>query len=342
MPETAYGMDFLSTREGCNLAVRQIEALHLVIERFERFENAADTITNLIASNEIVSEQVLPMLNSLLVDKYRYSYLSHNLERNIDDFGPFVKMMRTWNAFDIVLVYFHPELGVTPINPKNVSHWNAAHQLVKSELVTIFVGEFADTRTDDDGYADCIDLVVEMLAGKFRRSVPDRFLRGKCVFKEPLAPRTAPKKTAGKAKTHPVRTKTPAKKKESDHAEPDHAEAAESKQNVSQMTKMYGITVTNELFHNGNVEAWKRIIRSYNYTYPDTQVIIYYDHERINNINTLFQWGKVKRGKVILIALMGKDIRDFAKLRRYLEDGASVNFGRFIKGNPVMILQLFG
>ena len=48
----------------------------------------------------------------------------------------------------------------------------------------------------------------------------------------------------------------------------------------SKMTPLISVIVSNELFHNGNVEAWKRIIRSYNAKYPKLQVFIYYDGER--------------------------------------------------------------
>jgi len=57
---------------------------------------------------------------------------------------------------------------------------------------------------------------------------------------------------------------------------------------------MYSVVVQNELFHNGNVEAWKRIIDSYTTKYPGLEVYIYYDGERIMNINSLFKMGKGK------------------------------------------------
>jgi hypothetical protein len=59
---------------------------------------------------------------------------------------------------------------------------------------------------------------------------------------------------------------------------------------------MYSVVVQNELFHNGNVDAWKRIVASYKTRYPDLEVFIYYDGERIVDINSLFKWGKVKHG----------------------------------------------
>ncbi len=87
------------------------------------------------------------------------------------------------------------------------------------------------------------------------------------------------------------------------------------------MTPMYSIPVTNELFHNGNVEAWKRIIQSYNHKYPGTEVFVFYEGERIHDINTLFKWGKVKHGSAIMIAVAGDTILDVAKLQRYLQAG---------------------
>ena len=107
------------------------------------------------------------------------------------------------------------------------------------------------------------------------------------------------------------------------------------------MTPLYSIVVTNELFHNGNVEAWKRIITSYTAKYTDLDVYIFYEGERINDINTLFKWGKVKFGTQILIRIMGKEFTDASKLRRYLHQGASPKFEAFLKGAPGQILSLF-
>jgi hypothetical protein len=107
------------------------------------------------------------------------------------------------------------------------------------------------------------------------------------------------------------------------------------------MTPLYGITVTNELFHNGNVEAWKKIIESYETYHEGLKVFVFYDGERINDLNTLFKWGKVKRGTAIMIAVAGEDIRDVAKLQKYLRQGASHLFEAFLKGAPNKILQLF-
>jgi hypothetical protein len=107
------------------------------------------------------------------------------------------------------------------------------------------------------------------------------------------------------------------------------------------MTPMYSIPVTNELFHNGNVEAWKKIIQSYTTKYPGLEVYVFYEGERIHDINTLFKWGKVKHGSAIMIAVAGDDIKDVAKLQRYLKQGASHMFEAFLKAQVGAILNLF-
>ncbi|MGI9256703.1 MAG: hypothetical protein ACR2PY_07190, partial [Salinispira sp.] len=101
------------------------------------------------------------------------------------------------------------------------------------------------------------------------------------------------------------------------------------------------VLVTNELFHNGNVESWKRIIASYRSSYDDLDVLVYYDGERINDLNALFKWGKVKHGTPIRISVGGVHIKDVSKLRRYLFEGASPRFEVFLKGSIDQPLELF-
>jgi hypothetical protein len=108
------------------------------------------------------------------------------------------------------------------------------------------------------------------------------------------------------------------------------------------MTPRYAVVVQNELFHNGNVEAWKRIVASYKAKYPALEVFIYYDGERILDINSLFKWGKVKHGSAIEFAVAGNEIKDVAKLQRYLAQGASNMFEAFLHGPVNNVLKLFG
>jgi hypothetical protein len=89
------------------------------------------------------------------------------------------------------------------------------------------------------------------------------------------------------------------------------------------------------------VEAWKRIIASYNAKYPELRVYIYYEGERILDINALFSWGKVKHGSSIQFSVAGNGIKDVAKLQRYLIQGASHQFEAFLRGPVSAVLKLF-
>jgi len=70
-------------------------------------------------------------------------------------------------------------------------------------------------------------------------------------------------------------------------------------------------------------------------------VFIYYENERILDINSLFKWGKVKHGTAIEFAIAGDDIQDVAKLQRYLAQGASQRFEAFLHGPVNTVLKLF-
>ncbi|MDH4247364.1 MAG: hypothetical protein OEW39_06065 [Deltaproteobacteria bacterium] len=107
------------------------------------------------------------------------------------------------------------------------------------------------------------------------------------------------------------------------------------------MTPKYSVQVTNELFHNGNVEAWKNIVESYKVKYPGLDVHIFHDGQKVNNINSLFKWGKVKHGDVILFSIAGENITGVAKLQRYLFEGASQRFENFLKKDVNKVLTLF-
>ncbi|MBN1700179.1 MAG: hypothetical protein JW881_21890 [Spirochaetales bacterium] len=332
MRDNDYKYDTLSTREECNRAIRHLELVMEVVEDFNNAYNLADRIHDYISAGEIEKSQIRPLIHSILIDKYGYSSSSHNLIRNIAKFIPLVKDFAQMKAVDIVLVYYHPELGVIPVNPKNEKHWEAAKWLKRNELMTIFVGEFGET-SPKPLYDEAIFVIVELLKGH-TIDIPVSLRKGKySAKKSKISP---PKKTAlKKDQEQPAAVKKKKQKKEEEiQIEEGNAEF--------KMTPMYGITVTNGVFHNGNVEAWKKIIRSYESVYKGSQVVIYYDGERINDIDSLFKWGKVKRGTAIMMAVVGSDIKDVAKLRRYLAEGASPRFKQFISGPPTAMLKIFG
>jgi len=173
------------------------------------------------------------------------------------------------------------------------------------------------------------------------------FRKGSCTYKAPAEPKAA--KTAKKSLKTPkvkVAAKAQAGSKARIAAAPVTVVVAAPKLPAApkpgaRMTPMYSVNVTNELFHNGNVEAWKRIIDSYKAKHAELDVLVYYDRERITNLNALFKWGKVKHGSAIQFAVAGENICDVAKLQRYLAQGASPMFEAFLRGPVNGVLSLF-
>jgi len=375
MPEQVHAFDELATRDGFNRSLRHFKFISRVIGDFEARQNIADILSGCLAEKSIEPRQVLPTLNAILVDKYHYVYRSHNLAEGFDQFDGLASQVGTWKAVDLVVAYFHPELGVVVVNPKNREHWDTVRALKKNELVTVFAGAFAGTN-GDKLYDGAISLLITLMEGG-KAKTPPALLKGSFVFRKPKpvaplappAPRArkaaAPRAASGKGAAAPAidyaavaaaaRASTlPLYPTAAQAAAPAAATAtapapaaaapmapAAPSGAPKRMTPMYSIPVTNELFHNGNVEAWKKIIQSYTTKYPNLEVYVFYEGERIHDINTLFKWGKVKHGSAIMIAIVGDDFKDVAKLQRYLKQGASHMFEAFLKGQVGAVLNLF-
>jgi len=359
MAELFHAFDELSTRAGFNRSLSHFKFIMQVIADFEKRMNLAEIISGCLAEKSIEPHQVLPTVNAILVDKYGYVCRSFNLTENFDNFDYVAGEVGKWRALDLVVTYFHPELGVVTINPKNRSHWESVRGLKRNELVTIFAGAFQDTDSDAK-YQEGINLLISILQGSKIRT-PSSFTKGKFVLKKvvPLLPAPAPTRGPRPRGRRPrvdfaaaAAAATPQQMPpalQSYHAQQTAAAAAPAAPKPvitattapKKMTPMYSIPVTNELFHNGNVEAWKKIIQSYTTKYAGLEVYVFYEGERIHDINTLFKWGKVKHGSAIMIAIAGDDIKDVAKLQRYLKQGASHMFEAFLKGQVGAVLNLF-
>ena len=372
MPEQVHAFDELATRDGFNRSLRHFKFISRVIGDFEARQNIADILSACLGDKSIEPRQVLPTLNAILVDKYHYVYRSHNLADGFDSFDGLAAQVSAWKAVDLVVAYFHPELGVVVVNPKNRDHWDTVRALKKNELVTVFAGAF-DQTNGDKLYDTAISLLISLMEGG-KAKTPPALLKGSFVFRKPkpaaapapAAPRArkaaAPRAASGKAGAAPAIDYAAVAAAARASTLPLYPTAAQSGAAAAapaaapapaaaappapsgaakRMTPMYSIPVTNELFHNGNVEAWKKIIQSYTTKYPGLEVYVFYEGERIHDINTLFKWGKVKHGSAIMIAIAGDDIKDVAKLQRYLKQGASHMFEAFLKGQVGAILNLF-
>ncbi|MCW8965299.1 MAG: hypothetical protein OQK82_01230, partial [Candidatus Pacearchaeota archaeon] len=202
---------------------------------------------------------------------------------------------------------------------------------------TIFVGEFDGSATDKS-YDKVIQAIKYLFKGKTPK-VPPTFTKGK--FKMKVKEMAFEPPPLPSIKTKGPKFSYDQKKQESEIKSTKQEQVQDDPSKPMRMTPMYGIVVTNELFHNGNVEAWKKIIASYEHAHDGLKVFVFYDGERINDINTLFKWGKVKRGTAIMISVAGDNITNVAKLKRYLMQGASHRFEDFLHGPPNQLMKLF-
>jgi hypothetical protein len=306
-------LNFLSSRAGFNTALRHFKTVTAFASEVQEAGNLADLLNDSIERGEIQRFQVRPILNALIVDKFAYAYRSHNLLSTVEDVSRVVETVRKWNNLQYVLAYHHPQNGLVVINPANPESWEPVLPLLRDEFLVVHAG-FAYEEGKRDILENAADDFLTVLYGG-KVAARRGYTSAKAVQKEPeRAPvHTAPAPTA-------------------------EAPASGAKRRI---TPRYSVVVTNELFHNGNVEAWKKIIQSYRTKYPELDVLIWYENERINDINALFKWGKVKHGVPILFSVSGADIRDVSKLQRYLYEGASPRFEVFLKGEFDRTLDLF-
>lgn len=284
----------------------------------------------------------------LLVDKFSYKTVSKNLVAVNPDLSAVTEAAKSWNAVDLVVVYHHPDLGVVALNPKNPQHLSRLDRLNKYELITVYAGGFSKGM-DAAMASRAANTLIALYEGT-KPKIDAALLKGAFAYKVPKANRldtsgVAPKKKAGPAAAAKSAKKgKPGKKAANVQVaipQPVAPKPAAGPRLGMRMTPMYAVPVTNELFHNGNVEAWKRIIESYRTKHPDLEVLVYYDGEKITNLNALFKWGKVKHGSVIQFAVAGENICDVAKLQRYLAQGASKMFEAFLRGPVNSVLPLF-
>lgn len=337
MNESFYTYENLSTRSGFNSALNHFQSISGIIDDFEEYTNLADILNRMLDEKKIQQNQILPTVYALLKDKYAYSFNSFNLKISIEEFSALYESVKNWKAVDIVILYHHPDLGPLIINPKNKKHLDSLNLLKSNELITIYAGTFSDTDKNNIG-KKALNAVLKFFEGS-KISKIDTFIKGKYKITEEKVETTVKKASVRKKyTTRKTRKAEPEVVQETVNTVQKSSGGSAA---AGRMTPFYSVPVTNELFHNGNVEAWKKIIQSYNARHPGLEVYIYYDGERIHDIHSLFKWGKVKHGSTILFAVKGENIKDVAKLQRYLRQGASPMFEAFLKFPVNKILNLF-
>ena len=241
--------------------------------------------------------------------------------------------LEKWKSLDIVFSYFHPQLGQILINPKSIDSLKLVDKFKENELVVAFVGNYK-SKVESEFANKALVALKKFMNEEKVTNLQNFYEEPKVVVSEPVqvkVEKTEEKKVISQQQpvVKPVAT------------QPQATQTQQQSTAKKKLSPQYGVLVANELFHNGNVEAWKKIIASYQAKYNDTKILVFYEGEEIKDINTLFKWGKVKHGTNIYVSLLGPEFRDVSKLRRYLSQGASNRFEDFLRGDPTKILSLF-
>jgi hypothetical protein len=317
-------LNVLSSRAGFNTALRHFKSVTAYASEVSAGANLARLINESLDSKEIERFQVKTILNALLIDKFHYTFNSHNFERMIENVDGLVKSIGQWGNINLILSYFHPQAGHCVIDPKNAASWVNILPIPKDEFVVIYAGP-AGSELEPKVYETALDDFLGLLYGAKIKAKQAYLGRGRVEIEEEVAEEVKPQKVKARAAA----------------GAPALAPAPAAGAPPFRMTPRYSIQVTNELFHNGNVEAWKRIVESFKNKYTGLDVLIWYDNERINDINSLFKWGKVKHGGLIFFSIAGDNIQGVSKLQRYLFEGASPRFEAFLRGAVGRTLDLF-
>lgn len=318
-------LNLLGSKVGYNLALRHFRSAQAFSGDVGGGYNLADVLNAGLEDEKIEEFQTRPVVSILLAEKFKYAFQSQNLKSKVEDVTNLSKIVQTWTNIQVVLVYTDANDGIHVLNPEDPEPWKSALPLAKDEHIVCYAGSLDDVRPEvlDSAVTDVFSLLY---GGKIKNNSGYRSTKSKKQFLKDEAVEPAP---------------VPVKKKK-DTPEVKVAEAAPQPSGGSKkLTAKIAVNVTNELFHNGNVEAWKRIIESYRFKYPSLDVLIWYEGERINDINALFKWGKVKHGVPIMFSVAGDNPSDISKLRKYLFEGASQRFEAFLHGAHGSILQLF-
>ena len=328
--------------EGFNKSVQYVKIVNFTHKYLQQGFNFADIFFEVQKKKKVSQEQITWLVKLILMDKYQYIGRTFNLQNEIFNFQELKRVIKQCEDFDIVLMYHHPVIGIILLNGFNEELWKEVENFDINQFLVVYVKPLKKglEKRVDDFFEHFSDFIQE--DKKFIK----KFSSGTSNYKSLTNDRKdiAQAPTTTPTPTTPTPTTTDIKKEDKEKQVVDREEKTQMSTSVPKnikSTPRYSVQVTNELFHNGNVEAWKNIVESYEKSHPTLNVQIFHEGQHIKNINALFKWGKVKNGDVILFSIVGNDFKDISKLQRYLFEGASNRFQIFLKKDLNRELILF-
>jgi hypothetical protein len=289
-------MTLLSARPAFNAAVRHIKRASRILDALEGGENFADVLRLPLGRglSEGDSLSLLSLLSLLLVDKLSYTALSANPPGFAEDLPALAGEFAGWKALDMVAVFHDPRF-LGIVNPKNAGQLAGLGRPLSRDLLVVYAG---GSGVSPELGAKAAGTALALLGGAGPDIPPE--------LRAAVPRKGAPKKQAPAAKALGAPQRTP----------------------------LYSVRVTNELFHYGNVEAWKRVIAEYEEARPGCRVRIYFGGEPLLDLNALFAWGKAPWGSVIQFSVVssGAAIGDIARLRRRLAQASGRDFQPLLGG----------
>ncbi|MDH4128000.1 MAG: hypothetical protein OEV44_04555 [Spirochaetota bacterium] len=302
--------DLFATKIGYNKALRHFKKVNSLLPRLVN-ENLADLINSPEIKSELSREQIKPIIHALLVDKFNYYHKSINLTDEISSPQNIVNEIITWKAVDFVILYNDDSLGETAINPKNLSHWKMLGDHYKNKLITIYA-KFTNKPLEKEPEKHAVNGFIQILKGE-KIIIPAYYKSG--FIRKDLARKR-------------VLTSANVLKQDTDNE-------------LQNAATNYSLQINNTHFQFSNIEAWKNIIESYEYKYPNNKILIFYNGEMLNKIITLYKLAKIDAGTVVTFCVTGDKPKELNKLYKYLSVGAGPKFEVFLQNQTNKVLEIF-
>ena len=124
MPEQVHAFDELATREGFNRSLKHFKFISRVIGEFESKAEHRGHPERLPRGQDPSSRgRSCPRSTRSSWTSITTAADRTTSSENFDAFDGLAATVAGWRAVDMVVTYFHPELGVVVVNPKNRAHW---------------------------------------------------------------------------------------------------------------------------------------------------------------------------------------------------------------------------